>query len=469
MNVVLGTLVFAFHSVAVLVAFRAMRTARTPQGAMGWVIFLITFPYAALPIFLFLGHSRYPGYVSARRSLREAISTVARLEGDAGEQAPDGPGTHLRGFERLAGAPIAPGNSTRLLVDGEETFDAILSEIERAQRYVLVQFYILRDDGIGRDLKDALTRAARRGCIVRLLYDRIGCYGLPEMYLAELRAARVACADFHAIRQTHSRLQINFRNHRKIAVVDGEVGFLGGLNVGDEYMGRNPGFGHWRDTHLRLAGPVVSQMQFVFAEDWKWATEESLDLDWEPAEQHGGLDALVIAPGPADDLETGSLFFCNAIGAAKRRVWIASPYFVPDVDLQSALALAAIRGVDVRVLVAGSRDHLFVWLAAFAFFDQMRRAGVQIFRYADGFMHQKVLLVDDAFASVGSLNLDNRSCRLNFEATAVVFDAGFAKDVEAMLREDFSRSDAYTTPLEEAPNLLVRYGAPVARLLAPIL
>jgi cardiolipin synthase len=213
----------------------------------------------------------------------------------------------------------------------------------------------------------------------------------------------------------------------------------------------------------------VSQLQLVLAEDWKWATEETLELNWKPAANGEGVDALVVAPGPADDLETGSLYFCNAIGAAKRRVWIASPYFVPDVDVQSALMLAAIRGVDVRIVVADKRDHLFVWLAAFAYFDVMRRAWIEILRYTDGFMHQKIVLVDDTFASVGTVNLDNRSCRLNFEVTALVFDAGFARDVEAMLETDFSHSRAYVTPLDQAPSRLVRYGAPVARLLAPLL
>ena len=467
-NLAIAIVVVVFHATAVILAFRSMRTARTPQGAVGWVIFLLTFPYAAVPIFLFLGHSRFPGYVSARRSSREMISSMVRSEGGPEEEQGSGPPTYVAGFERLACTPVAQGNSVRLLIDGEETFAAILAEIDRAERYVLVQSYIIRDDGLGRELQDALIRAARRGCTVRLLYDRIGCYNLPEMYLAQLRAARVACADFHSIRKAHSRFQVNFRNHRKIFIVDGVAGFLGGTNIGDEYMGRHPYYGRWRDTQLRLAGPVVAQLQLVFAEDWKWATEETLDLEWSQAEQDGGVDALVVAPAPSDDLETGSLYFCSAIAAARRRIWIASPYFVPDVDIQTALSVAAIQGIDVRILVAGKRDHWFVWLAAFAYFDEMRQAGVRFFRYKDGFMHQKVVLVDDAFAGVGSANLDNRSCRLNFEATALVFDAGFAKDVEAMLEADLSNSELYTTPLDESPSL-IRYGAPVARLLAPLL
>ena len=465
-----GLFVLALHLVALGVAFRAIRISRTPQSAVGWVLFLGLLPYVALPLWLFLGHTRYPGYLSARRLSK---ASVARLfdcrQRHAADVSPEEPNRHLEGFERLAGMPITSGNACRLLVDGEETFGAILAAIDRAESYVLVQSYIIRDDRIGRDLKESLIRKAREDCVVRLLYDAIGSYSLPDRFLQDLRAAGVVCANFHSIRRPHSRFQINFRNHRKIVVVDGETGFVGGLNVGDEYMSRDLSFGHWRDTHLAVRGPIVAQLQLIFAEDWNWATEERLQLAWEPSPQPQNLTALVLGAGPADEMETGSLYFCNAINAARKRIWIASAYFVPDIDIISALALAALRGVEVRVLVPDKRDHLFVWLAGFAYCDELREAGVAFYRYLDGFMHQKVILVDDELASVGSLNLDNRSCRLNFEVTAIVWDVGFAREVEAMLLEDFARSEEYKKRLDDLDSPLKRFGAPVARLMAPLL
>ena len=447
-----------------------MRVARTPQSAVGWVLFLGLLPYVALPVWLFLGHTRYPGYLSARRTSKESVVRLFNpMKRQAAALSQGQPRSHLEGFERLAGMPITSGNSAALLVDGQETFDAILAAIEQARSYVLVQFYIIRDDGLGRDLKESLIRKSREGCVVRLLYDSIGSYGLPDRYLRDLRAAGVACANFHSMRQPHSRFQVNFRNHRKIVIVDGQSGFVGGLNVGDEYMSRDPSFGRWRDTHLAVRGPIVAQLQLIFAEDWNWATQERLKLAWEPALQPEDMTALALGAGPADDLETGSLYFCNAINAAHRRIWIASAYFVPDTDLISALALASLRGVEVRVLVPDKRDHLFVWLAGFAYFDELRRAGVEFYRYTDGFMHQKVILVDDELASVGSLNLDNRSCRLNFEVTALIWDVGFASKVEAMLLQDFDGSVQYTTQLDDLDSPLKRYGAPIARLMAPLL
>ncbi|MGC9419442.1 MAG: cardiolipin synthase [Rhodovulum sp.] len=472
LQLMLPALLLALQAATVWAVFRAIRIARTPQGAVGWVVFLIAAPYVALPIFLFLGHSRLPGYVTARRSARSSIAALpdfdpARRAEGAG--LPPRLRRSLSGFERIAGMPAVSGNGVRLLLDGPQTFAAIFEAIERAEAYVLVQTYILRDDETGRALQRRLIARAQAGCTVRLLYDAIGSHKLPEAYLSELRAAGVVVANFHSLRKPHSRFQVNFRNHRKIVIVDGTAGFLGGHNVGDEYMGRDARIGRWRDTHLRLTGPAVAQLQLIFVEDWFWATEERLNLAWKPDPVAGGVDALVVAPGPADVLETGSLYFCNAIHAAQDRIWIASPYFVPDTDILTALSLAALRGVDVRILVADRRDHLWVWLAAFAYFDEMLDAGVQIYRYTDGFMHQKALVVDEAFASVGTVNLDNRSCRLNFEVTALVFDADFARAVAAMLEADFTQSYAYTTRLADTRGPLRRNGARVARLMAPIL
>lgn len=461
-----------FQIAGIALALKAVRTARTPQGAVGWVAFLVVVPYIAVPAYLFLGHTRLPAYLSARRVSKSTVRALEQLRHvhaphlEGGRGAEDG---SVAAFERLADMPVVSGNAAELLIDGDSAFSAMFEAIESARSYVLIAFYILRADDLGREFKDRVLAKAREGVRVRILYDAVGGQGLPRAYRAELRAAGIEIEGFHAIRLMQPRFRLNFRNHRKIVIVDGQVAFCGGLNVGDEYMGRSARFGRWRDTNLRLRGPVVAQMQLVFAEDWHWIAHERLQLDWEPEPAPENIDALILAPGPADPMETGSLYFCNALGRARRRIWIASPYFVPDVDVLGALKLAALRGVDVRILVADKRDHLIVWVAAFAFFDEARAAGVKIFRYSRGFMHQKVVLVDDDFAAVGSINLNNRSCRLDFEVQALIFDRDFAGRVAAMLEADFADSYRYDTPLDQSPSLLRRYGAPVARLFAPIL
>ena len=406
-----------------------------------------------------------------RRGMRETVARVTTMQANppATFDLPVEQMQRMRAFETLAGQRTLAGNGTALLRDGPMAFAAIFAAIEAARAYVLVQFYTIRDDDLGRELAVRLSDRARAGVRVHVIYDGIGSVGLPAAFVDDLRAAGVRVTNFHAKKRSRNRFQVNFRNHRKIVVVDGQTGFVGGLNVGDEYMGRSPRLGHWRDTHLRIDGPAVAQLQYAFAEDWLWATGEPLDLHWLPLPRPDGRDVLILPTGPADTLETGSLYFCNAIGAARERVWIASPYFVPDVDIVNALKLAALRGVDVRLLVPERRDHWLVWLAAFSYFDDVRAAGVKVFRYADGFMHSKVVLVDDWFASVGTINLDNRSCRLNFEVTAIVVDGGFAQEVAAMLTADQAQSVAYETPLAAHPRRYIRYAAPFARLFAPIL
>lgn len=460
------------QAAAIVAAYRAIRTARTPQGAVGWVVFLLSAPHFALPFYLVLGHSRFPGYVSARRSARSVVDALKKYGAEHGAArggSETAEGRTIAAFEGMTDLPAVSGNSVRLLVDGDATFGAILDAIRSAESYVLAQYYILRDDRIGAEFRECLMAKAREGCTVRLLYDALGSHGLPQSYFEELKAAGVVVRNFHSIRQPRSRLQINFRNHRKIVIVDGAAGFVGGLNVGDEYMGRDPKFGPWRDTHLRIDGPVVTQLQLVFVEDWHWATGERLELNWQPRRQADDEDALIVATGPADEVEAGSLYFCNAINAAQTRLWIASPYFVPDIDIMRALELAVLRGVDVRLLIPDRRDHWLAWLAAFEFVGEIATSGVTVLRYGEGFMHQKVILVDDRFASVGTVNLDNRSCRLNFEVTALVFDERFAAEVAAMLEADFAKARPHGERVATLSRFTRRVAAPAARLFAPIL
>ena len=460
---------FALEVTAIWFAYRAVARARTPQGSIAWVLFLILTPVLAVPAFLILGHFSYPGYVIARRDSATAISEM-ELIGEHCRAQGDGGAFGFQDFERIARLPVVSGNSVDLLVDGQTILPALCAGIDRAERYVLVQFYILRDDESGRMLAESLKAATGRGVKVRLLYDSVGCAGLSRRYLEELRAAGVEVVDANRIAGPRHRLQVNFRNHRKSVIVDGREAYTGGMNIGDEYRGLDPKYRDWRDTFIRFRGPAVQQLQLVYLEDWHWATRAPLarDLDWSIAPVEGGLDALVVATGPGDRMETGSLYFGACIGRARHRLWIASPYFVPDIDLLNALKLAALRGVDVRILVPEIIDHKVTWLAAFAYFDEVRAAGVQIWRYTPGFLHQKVVLVDDEIASIGTTNMDNRSCRLNFEQTVLVFDRGFAAEVAAMLEADFARAYLLETDLAGQPRSR-RIGAPFARLLAPVL
>src|SRR3546814_47357 len=267
-------------------------------------------------------------------------------------------------------------------------------------------------------------RRARGGRRIYMLYDEIGSYGLPNAFIAELRAAGAVVRPFGTTQGPVNRFQLNFRNHRKILVADGSLAFVGGLNFGDEYLGRSAAMGPWRDTHLRIAGPVVQAIHLGFTEDWFWAAREVPELNWNPqAVEEDGLRVLALPTGPADVQDSCELFFLEALRSARRRIWIASPYFVPDEQIVSALELARLRGVEVRILLPEKPDQLLVYLASYGYYAMAERAGIEIYRYQPGFLHQKVLLVDDDIVSIGTANLDNRSFRLNFELSIVVSDS----------------------------------------------
>jgi cardiolipin synthase len=467
-------LVVVFQILGLLSAVHAIMSSRTPQGSIAWTVSLITFPYVSVPAYWVFGRNKFRGYTLARQHELEAIDALIRQAKQQVEaiRVPDSlPGGPISGAEKMARIPLTGGNKVELLIDGQETFASIFEGIESAKDYILVQFYIVRDDELGRALKTKLIAKARGGIRVRFLYDEIGSLGLPNSFNDDLRKAGVEIYPFHSRKGSGNRFQLNFRNHRKTVVVDGRTAWIGGHNVGDEYLGRDLSFGHWRDTHMRIDGPAVIGAQLAFVEDWRWATEELLaGLNWQPYTASGGnASALVIASGPADTLDTASLMYTQAINSATKRIWIASPYFVPDDAVVQALQLAGLRGVDVRILIPQKADSKLVTLAAYSFFNEISAAGVSFYRYQDGFLHEKVMLIDDDVATVGTANFDNRSFRLNFEITAVVVDPEFATAVETMFENDFAKSRLMALDEYDSKSYWFKLTVRTARLTAPIL
>jgi cardiolipin synthase len=477
----LGTFVILAHTLGVIAACHAVLNTRTSQGAAAWAVSLVAVPYFTLIPYLFLGRSKFAGYVDARRLENQIVresahptewnfaDEAARLRG----AAPGDPAEYLghptiRALTRLSGMPFLRGNSVRVLVNGEATFAAIFDAIEAAKTYVIVQFFIVRSDALGLMLKELLIKKAQQGVRVYFLYDSIGSFDLPHSYVNALRAAGVLTHPFATKRKFVNRFQLNFRNHRKIVVVDGECAFVGGHNVGVEYLGAHWPLSPWRDTHIEVRGPAVASIQFVFIEDWYWATQRVPEVQASKLSDKD-MSCLVLASGPADQQETCSLFFVEAINTARERIWITSPYLVPDEAVFSALRLAVMRGVDVRILIPSRRDHRVVFAASTLYAHDALAAGVRIFRYRPGFLHQKVVLVDDMSAAIGSANLDNRSFRLNFEIMVLTVDRAFASEVEAMLVEDFAQSWEIDRQDYLGKPAWHRMAMHVARLFSPIL
>nr|WP_321257039.1 cardiolipin synthase [uncultured Pseudodesulfovibrio sp.] len=463
----------AMEITAVITAVIAIHDTRTPQGAVAWAISLVTFPILALPLYWIFGRSKFHGYVDAIRAGQEEFHRLIGSNHDiptirdlAERKRPHAPRTV---FETLSGIPYLGGNSIELYTDGNSTFDAMFADIEKATDYILIQFFIVHDDMLGNRLKELLIRKAQNGVRIYFLYDEVGCHSTSAAYWEGMRKAGIDARPFHTTKGRHNRFQLNFRNHRKIVIIDGAIAYVGGHNVGDEYLGISKIFNGWRDTHISIAGPGVLGVQVSFAKDWYWATRQLLDLDLTMPDTTGTAEVLALGTGPEDALESCSLMFIRAIEAAQHRFWTASPYFVPDSAVMKALQLAALRGVDVRIMLPEKADHKLVYLAGFACLKELDLPGIRVFRYTKGFLHQKVFLVDDILAGVGTANLDNRSFRLNFEITMLVEDKSFSNKIETMFLSDFTRC-IETGPNEiDSKNIIQKTLIKFARLLSPVL
>lgn len=469
----LGILAVVVHALGIVNAAHAVMNVRSSRGAIAWSISLVTFPWLAVPLYWILGRTTFQGYAELLRAAYvEHQVFIRQVYGKLlAHQAVPPP--ELAALYKLAEtlSPIGftAGNATKLLIDGEQTFAAMLEAIAAAQHYILLQTYIIHDDEVGKQFQQALIAKAEQGVQIYLLYDEIGSNHLPRSYLSTLRQHQINVSAFNTRRGKGNRFQINFRNHRKILVIDGDIGFVGGLNVGDEYLGKDPKLSPWRDTHMRIEGPAVKLLQAAFLSDWYWATRAFPTVTWELKPEVGDEMAYILPTGPTDSYSACLLFFTHLINQAQTRLWIASPYFVPDGSILTALKLAAMRGVDVRIILPNHPDHLFVYWCSFSYYTEMEPMGVKLYRYKPGFMHQKVVLIDETIAGVGTVNLDNRSFFLNFEVMSFVTSPRFVEQVERMLLDDLTVSSRVKLSEYTKRSIGFKLMVQVSRLLAPIL
>ncbi len=447
---------------------------KNSASAVAWCMSVFLMPIGGTALYWLFGYQSV--YRPLERKRKHAESYRRRKSG-ANELAPIGPERTGSGAElaalsaRLGASPMVEGNNVELYTEGQATFDAMLTAIRHAKSHIHLEFFIFRMDGIGGQFIEALIERARAGVQVRFLYDAIGSWSLHRSSLRPLLEAGGQVVPFLSINPLRRRIQINLRNHRKILVVDGKIAFTGGFNIGDEYIGKNAFFGPWRDTFLRLTGPAVRYVQRVFTEDWSFASQEELtDASYFPnAVSQGNVAAQIAWSGPDQDFKSIREIYFAAIVKAVQRVWIATPYFVPDESLFDALCLAARSGRDVRLLCPFRPDKWVPYLAARYYWADALTAGVKIYQYTPGFMHSKVLLIDDNWSSVGSANFDNRSLHLNFEMTCMMesseivshLEAAFLHDLESSIRIDATQFGRRGFVSELAEN--------GCRLLSPVL
>jgi cardiolipin synthase len=465
-----------------------LMTKSEASSAIAWILLIFFVPLFGIMLFYLFGNQHVnrplerkrrhklqyerpanpPDYDSSARLLRPAGAREGHLEGLGDSIA--------RLAYRLGGYHVTEGNQIDFYTDGVPAFEAMIEAIRGAKHHVHLLFFIFQPDNLGRQFLELLTAKAREGVEVRLLYDAMGSHRLPNRLLKPLHQAGGKTSVFLPINLWRRRFQVNMRNHRKIVVVDGALGFVGGLNVGDEYVGRNKYFGFWRDTHVRLRGPAVVDLQRVFMEDWSFASGENLhtldlrDSPYFTAEPAVGPHAVqVIDSGPDRDLKTIREVTFAAILKAHKRVWIASPYFVPDAGILDALRLAAYDGLDVRLLGQNQPDKWIPQYAARYYWADVLRAGVQVYQYTKGMMHAKVMLIDDDLASVGTANLDNRSMFLNFEVNCLLYSTQAVKNLEKSFLADFHNSTKLDRNVYARRPFAGRLLENACRLLSPIL
>jgi cardiolipin synthase len=454
-------------------------TKRDSTIAVAWCLTVLFMPLLGALLFWVFGCNPVRRYLSHKQAHRLRFQQshpprhrqAARGKGDGGPAADDA----AHQLDRLALAvnafPPSPGNAVTLFHDTGRAFDALLDALRAARHHVHLEYFIVRSDATGRRLFDLLAEKARAGVEVRLLYDSWGGLFLRRRLLRPLIQAGGRVATFLPVNPLRSRIRINLRNHRKLTVVDGRTGFTGGMNIGDEYLGLSPRFGYWRDTFLRLEGPAVAGLQRVFVEDWDFAAREALDGDayFPRPEEAGAATVQVVESSAGQEPNSIREIYFAAILAARQRVWVASPYFVPDSGLLDALRLACYRGVDVRLLTLSRPDHFLPFYASHYYWTDMLAAGVRIYLYTRGMMHAKLMLVDGEWALVGSANLDNRSLHLNFEAGCMLYTPSLVAALEEQFRKDLDDSG----PLEAATfarrPFAVRLAENACRLFSPIL
>jgi cardiolipin synthase len=456
---------------------------REPNATLAWILAVVLIPIAGILLYLAIGLRRSVNrHKKAERVARRMrvvyhrwqVARKARGEGTALLPHP------IRGLVELgvhaSGAYASPGNAAGLLIDGAHTYAAIRAAIEAARDHVHVEFYIIRPDETGRGLRDLLVERASAGVEVRVLCDALGSLRLPSDFWAPLTAVGGKAAFYAPIRiapKLRRRDHVNFRNHRKIVVVDGRVGLTGGINIGREYLGLDPTLGAWRDTHMRLEGAAVLGLQQTFAEDWLVTTDELLDDERyfpEPdAQAPGDAVAQVIASGPDRPWAVIHQIHFLAIANANGRVWLTTPYFVPDRVLMAALVTAALRGVDVRILVPRKSDNRLVDWASRHYYAELLEAGVRIYEYEAGFLHAKTLVVDRWLGAVGSANMDIRSFLLNYELTGFVYGEAMAEALARQFMVDLASARIVPADFERKLPYRKRILYAFAGLLSPLL
>jgi cardiolipin synthase len=451
---------------------------RDISAAWAWLFVMLLLPGIGFIIYLFFGWKLNQRQIfDLKAQKRLGISDMAEYQKRNPKNKPilD---TNLENdlvqmFLNTDNAILTTKNDLKIFTDGHEKFNSLFEDLKKAKHHINIEYFTIYDDQLGKKLRKILVQKAREGVQVRVLYDLFGSKGSKQKFFKELIQAGGEVTPFMKSKLGYYSFRINFRNHRKIVVIDGSVGYIGGFNIGDQYLGRNKRFGNWRDTHLRLEGSVVLQLQSRFFMDWNASAKRQkvqFSLDYFPQSNvQNNIPMQIVSSGPENDVQKIKQGYIKMIMGAKHSIWIETPYFIPDDALMEALLIAIRSGIEVRIVIPQMPDHPFVYRATEYYVQQLLKAGARIYSYQNGFMHAKTIVVDNMITSVGSANWDIRSFKLNFEANAFMYDPKVAEQIIATIKNDLKDARELDEEYFKQQSSWKKFRQLASRLISPIL
>jgi len=454
---------------------------KDPKTVWAWLLLLYFIPIVGIVFYLVFGQDMHRSRMFRVKEIEDKLNfTIKSQEEFIRGHELDTTSAIAQNYSDLilynleiSGAVYTQNNDVTILTDGEEKFDLLMKEIEQAEKYIHIQYYIIRNDEVFDRIKKALILKVREGVEVRVLFDSMGCKSVPRRIWKQLFAAGIKIGEFFPSLPGRIPVRVNYRNHRKIVVIDGKVGFVGGFNIGKEYISKDVKFGYWRDTHLRIAGSAVMALQIRFALDWNYATKENLFLNSdyfiEEEVKFENLGIQIISSGPDSKYNLIHDNYLRMIHKAKKNIYIQTPYFIPDESILLALRIAAKSGIDVRLMIPCKPDHPFVYWATYSYMGDLLDAGAKCYIYENGFLHAKGVTVDGLVCCYGTANMDIRSFELNFEVNAVIYDEKTTREMEDVFRRDMKKSKRITMAEYTKRSFIIRVKEQCFRLLSPLL
>ncbi len=454
---------------------------KDPSATWAWLMVLLLVPYLGFVLYLTLGQnlSRQKIFdtkteedLIIRRIMLEQISFLQNNEIVFDDKEMINYQDMIRMQLISDDSIFTQDNEVEIFTNGSEKFESLLNSIEDANHHIHMLYYIIKNDSLSKRVVAALTKKAKEGVEVRLLYDAFGGRSLPRSFFKELIRAGGKVASFFPSKIPLINLRINYRNHRKLAIIDGKCGFIGGINIGNEYIGLSKKFGYWRDTHLKIKGSAVLMMQTRFFLDWRHAARErnTYNERYYPVINSNGKTGIqIVSSGPDSEQEQIKIGYLKMINSARKSIYIQTPYFIPDQSILEALKIASLSGVDVRIMIPNKPDHMFVYWATYSYIGELLDSGVRAYTYENGFIHAKTIVVDGKISSVGTANIDVRSFRLNFEVNAFIYDTRTSTKLKKIFENDLESCSEITIEKYKKRSKIIIFKESISRLLSPVL